>query len=159
MDRNQLRPIVSHRRAALMLGAVALLVSAAPDGARLVFDPSAFAEESCLAPAFSGDSCSYGSFVEPNGQTGLSASAALLEPRTWSEREPSLSAPRAARLDLDLSGLLDFGPEVVHRIAPRRNRAVPPVRIASGSDRLKACNAAGRHRLDRSRCGGLGTHP
>ncbi|MDP8912553.1 MAG: hypothetical protein M3N39_03120 [Pseudomonadota bacterium] len=159
MDVHQLSPIVSRRRAALMLGALALLVSAAPEGTRLIFDPSALAEEGCLAPALAGDGCSYGGFVEPSGQNGVSASAALLEPQSWSEREPSLPAPRAVRLEPDLSGLLDFGPEVVHRIPPRRTRAVPPVRIAAGSGRVRACIAAGRHRPDRSRCAGSGPGP
>lgn len=152
MDVNQLRPIVSRRRAAVMLGGLALLVSAAPDGARLIFDSSAFAEEDCLAPAIAGDGCSYRGFVESAGQTGLSASAALLEPQTWSDREPSLPVPRAVRLEPDLSGLLDFGPEVVHRSPPRRSRGALPLRIAAGSGGAAACLAAGRHRPDRSEC-------
>jgi hypothetical protein len=158
MDMDQLRPIVSRRRAALMLGALAL-VSAAPEGTRLKYDPLAFAEEACLAPALAGDGCSYGGFVEPSGQNGVSASAALLEPQSWSEREPSLAAPRAVRLEPDLSGLLDFGPEVVHRTAPRRSGAVPPVRMTAGSARVRTCIAAGRHRPDRSRCAGSGPGP
>ena len=150
MERNQPRPIVSRRRGGLMLAALTLLVSAAPDGAQLVFDPSAFAEEGCLAPAFAGETCSYAGFVEPNGQTGLSASAALLEPQ--SSPEPSRAASRAVRLEPDLSGLLDFGPEVVHRTSPRRNGSVLPLRIAAGSEKVTACIAAGRHRPDRSQC-------
>ena len=138
MDKDQLRPILSRRRAAAMLWSLTLLVSAAPHGARLIFDPSALAEEACLAPAFAGDGCSYSGFVELGEQTGLSASAALLEPQAWPEREPLLPAPNAVRLDLDLSGLLDFGPEVVHRVAPPRARAVPPVRIAAGLGRATA---------------------
>lgn len=152
MDRNQPRPIVSHGRAAVMLGALALLVSAAPDGAQLIFDPSALAEEGCLAPAFAGENCFYGAFVEPNGQTGLSASAALLEPENSLQREPSPAAPPAMRLEPDLSGLLGFGPEVVHRLPPRRNRSALPLRIAARSEKVAACLAAGRHRPDRSQC-------
>ena len=132
MDMDQPKPIDSRRRAAMMLGALALLVSAAPEGARLVFDPSPFAEDNCLAPAFAGDGCSYGGFVERDGEIGLSASAALLAPQTRREREaPTPPAPRAMLLDPDLSGLLDFGPEVVHRLPPRRIRSVPPLRIAA----------------------------
>ena len=150
MDRDQPRPIVSRRRAALMLGALALLVSAAPDRPQLIFDPSALAEGGCLAPAFAGDNCSYAGFFEPNGQTGLSASAALLEPQN--SPGPSRAAPRAVRLEPDLSGLFDFWPEVVHRVPLRRNRSVRPLRIAAGSEKVTACLAAGRHRPDRSQC-------
>lgn len=132
MDVDQLRPIVSGRKGLLMLGTLALLVSAAPDGARLVFDPSAFADDGCLAPDFAGDGCSYGTSGER--RTGLSASAALLEPETRRERETPLPGPGAMLLEPQLSGLLDFGPEVVHRVPPQRIRRVPALQIAVGSE-------------------------
>jgi hypothetical protein len=153
MDRNEPRPIASCRSAAFMLGALGFLVSAAPENARLVFDASAFAEENCLAPSFAAGGCFHGG-SEPAGVLGPSASAALLEPHSWPERGPSPAAPRAMRLEPDLFGLFDFGPEVVHRLPPRRNRSSLPLRIAGGSKRMTACNAADRHRPDRSRCGG-----
>ena len=143
---------VSRRRAAAMLGSLAFLVSAAPDDDWLAFDPSAFAQASCLAPSFAEDGCFYAGMVAPAGGSGLSASAALLDPRISPEREPSLPAHRAVRLEADLSGLFDFGPEVVHRVPPRRQGGTPPLRIAAGSERMMACNAAGRHRPDRSNC-------
>lgn len=132
MDMDQMRRIASGK-AGLMLGALALLVSAAPEGARLVFDPSAFAEDGCLAPDFAGEGCSYGDLAEGMRGTGLSASAALLEPERRREREPSRPRPDAMLLQPELSGLLDFGPEVVHRTAPQRIRSVPALRIAGGS--------------------------
>lgn len=156
MDMDQLRPIVSRRRGAVMLGALALLVSAAPDGARLVFDPSAFEEDSCLAPAFTGGGCSYGGFLERDGETGLSASAALLEPQAYRERRPSLPTPSTTLLEPDLSSLFKFGPEVVNGVSRRRMRRAPPSRSATGSGKAAACVAAGRHRPDRSGCGGSG---
>jgi hypothetical protein len=150
MDWNELMPIISRSRAAAMLGALGLLVSAAPEDSRLALDPSAFAEEGCLAPAFAEAGCSYAGFVERDSRNHLSASAALLEPQMSPEQEPSRLG--AVRLELDLSGLFDFWPEVVRPLPPRRNRGNLPLRIAAGSERVTACVAAGRHRPDRSQC-------
>jgi hypothetical protein len=152
MNRHSVLPIVSRYKAALMLGGLGFLISAAPEGARLAFDVSAFAGESCLAPAFAGDGCDQFGVVEPAGQDSLSASAALLEPHSWTERMPVRPAPDVVRLEPDLSGLFDFGPEVVHRASPRRNRSGRALRIAAGWQGVPACIAVGRHRPDRSQC-------
>ena len=129
---------VSRLRTALVAAGLLFLTAAAPDRARLVFDPAALADD-CLAPASGG--CS---FLEPNATSGErrpSASAALIEPGAQAR-----ATKEALLLMPELQGLLNFGPEVV----PIRSR--PRLRAAASPAAAADCFSRARHRPDRPGC-------
>ena len=94
--------------------ALALIASfaAAAEGPWLRYDPSIFADE-CVAPDLGDGTCRtlYGEI----GETGLSASAALLPVEG---RQPQ-SEPQPQRLRYELAGLIDLDGHVTYQ-APRR---------------------------------------
>jgi hypothetical protein len=55
-----------------------LLIAAAPNAPRLVYDPAALMDGSCLAPDYAGDDCGHLRSSQSPGQSRMSASGALI---------------------------------------------------------------------------------
>ena len=133
------RPSVFRRRAAFAAAGLLLLVSAAPDGARLTVDASVFSDDECLAPAST--RCAFDETL-PDGEPRPSASAALLPPQTRSVEASLLLKPR-------LEGLWNFGPQIL----PIRRRLPVRATVAAAAAALPSCISRVRHRPDRPGCG------
>ena len=133
------RPSVFRRRAALAAAGLMLLVSAAPDGARLVVDASVFSNDECLAPAST--RCAFSETLI-GGEARPSASAALLAPQASAIGLSLLLEPR-------FEGLWNFGPQIL----PIRRRLPVRATATAAATALPSCVSRVRHRPDRPGCG------